>query len=105
MSHPDYSSDSHLVREDQTRSEYWRRNLQYVGILLSIWFAVSYGAGILFVDSLNEITVPGTGFPLCFWFAQQGSIYVFVVLIFVYVFLMNRLDRAFKVDEIEEVDE
>tara|TARA_B100001123_G_scaffold420584_1_gene527133 strand:- start:233 stop:550 length:318 start_codon:yes stop_codon:yes gene_type:complete len=105
MSHPDYSSDSNLVREDQTRSEYWRRNLQYVGILLSIWFAVSYGAGILFVDTLNEITVPGTGFPLGFWFAQQGSIYVFVVLIFVYVFLMNRLDRAFKVDEIEEVDE
>ena len=105
MSHPDYSSDSHLVREDQTRSEYWRRNLQYVGILLSIWFAVSYGAGILFVDTLNEITVPGTGFPLGFWFAQQGSIYVFVVLIFVYVFLMNRLDRAFEVDEIEEVGE
>ena len=105
MSHPDHSSDSRLVREDQIRSEYWRRNLQYVGILLSIWFAVSYGAGILFVDTLNEITVPGTGFPLGFWFAQQGSIYVFVVLIFVYVFLMNRLDRAFKVDEIEEVDE
>ena len=105
MSHPDHSSDSHLVREDQTRSEYWRRNLQYVGILLSIWFAVSYGAGILFVDTLNEITVPGTGFPLGFWFAQQGSIYVFVVLIFVYVFLMNRLDRALKVDEIEEVGE
>ena len=57
------------------------------------------------MDTLNEITVPGTGFPLGFWFAQQGSIYVFVVLIFVYVFLMNRLDRAFKVDEIEEVDE
>tara|TARA_B100000749_G_C18321825_1_gene421182 strand:+ start:382 stop:663 length:282 start_codon:yes stop_codon:yes gene_type:complete len=93
------------VREDQIRSEYWRRNLQYVGILLSIWFIVSYGAGILFVDTLNEITVPGTGFPLGFWFAQQGSIYVFVVLIFVYVFLMNRLDRAFKVDEIEEVGE
>ena len=101
MSHPDHSSDSRLVREDQIRSEYWRRNLQYVGILLSIWFAVSYGAGILFVDTLNEITVPGTGFPLGFWFAQQGSIYVFVVLIFVYVFLMNRLDRAFEVDEID----
>ena len=105
MSHPDHSSDSRLVCEDQIRSEYWRRNLQYVGILLSIWFAVSYGAGILFVDTLNEITVPGTGFPLGFWFAQQGSIYVFVVLIFVYVFLMNRLDRAFEVDEIEEVGE
>ncbi len=105
MSCPDHSSDPRHVREDQIRSEYWRRNLQYVGILLSIWFIVSYGAGILFVDTLNEITVPGTGFPLGFWFAQQGSIYVFVVLIFVYVFLMNRLDRAFEVDEMEEVGE
>ena len=105
MSYPDHSSDPRHVREDHIRSEYWRRNLQYVGILLSIWFIVSYGAGILFVDTLNEITVPGTGFPLGFWFAQQGSIYVFVVLIFVYVFLMNRLDRAFEVDEIEEVGE
>ncbi len=78
---------------------YWRRNLTYVGVLLTIWFLVSYGAGILFVEQLNAIRIPGTGFPLGFWFAQQGSIYVFVVLIFVYVFLMNRLDRDFGVDE------
>ena len=81
---------------------YWRRNLRYVGILLAIWFAVSYGAGILFADALNGIRIPGTGFPLGFWFAQQGSIYVFVVLIFVYVFLMNRLDREYDVDERDE---
>lgn len=79
--------------------DYWRKNLQYLGILLAVWFAVSYGAGILFVEQLNRIRIPGTGFPLGFWFAQQGSIYAFLVLIFVYVFLMNRLDREFDVDE------
>ena len=78
---------------------YWRRNLRYLAILLTIWFAVSFGAGILFVEPLDRIHIPGTGFPLGFWFAQQGSIYVFVVLIFVYVALMNRLDREFDVDE------
>jgi putative solute:sodium symporter small subunit len=86
------------------RSAYWRWNLRYLAILLTIWFAVSYGAGILFADALNQITIPGTGFPLGFWFAQQGAIYVFVVLIFVYVFLMNRLDREFGVDEVDEAD-
>ncbi|CAN5874385.1 DUF4212 domain-containing protein [soil metagenome] len=83
----------------RTPQEYWRRNLTYVAILLAVWFAVSYGAGILFVETLNAVRIPGTGFPLGFWFAQQGSIYVFVVLIFVYVWLMNRLDREFGVDE------
>ena len=78
---------------------YWRKNLTYVGMLLFVWFAISYGAGILFVGPLNSIRLPGTGFPLGFWFAQQGSIYVFVVLIFVYVYLMNRLDSEFGVDE------
>ena len=72
---------------------YWKANLRYLLILLSIWFAVSYGAGILLVDWLNGFRLGG--FQLGFWFAQQGSIYVFVVLIFVYVFLMNRLDRKF----------
>ena len=64
-----------------------------------IWFLVSYGCGILFVDALNQIRIPGTGFKLGFWFAQQGSIYVFVVLIFVYVWRMNRLDREHGVQE------
>jgi len=81
---------------------YWRRNLTYVGTLLAIWFLVSYGAGILFVEQLNTIRIPGTGFPLGFWFAQQGSIYIFVILIFVYVVLMNRLDREYGVDEDED---
>jgi putative solute:sodium symporter small subunit len=79
--------------------EYWRRNVRYMGILLSIWFIVSYGFGILLAKPLDAVQLPGTGFPLGFWFAQQGSIYVFVVLIFVYVRLMNGLDREFEVDE------
>ena len=76
---------------------YWRMNLTYVGILLIIWFTVSYGFSILFVNQLDQVRF--AGFKLGFWFAQQGSIYVFVLLIFVYVFLMNRLDRKFGVDE------
>ena len=77
--------------------QYWKTNLKYMVILLSIWFVVSYGCGILFVDALDAI--PFGGFKLGFWFAQQGSIYVFVILIFVYVLLMNRLDRKYDVDE------
>lgn len=77
--------------------DYWKKNLRYLLILLSIWFTVSYGCGILFADALNGIKIGG--FPLGFWFAQQGSIYVFVILIFVYVNLMNKLDKEFDVDE------
>ena len=84
----------------QKYKNYWRRNLQYLAVLLSVWFAVSYGFGILLVDELNTIRIGGFG--LGFWFAQQGSIYVFVVLIFVYVWLMNKLDKEFDVDEKEE---
>jgi putative solute:sodium symporter small subunit len=79
--------------------EYWRRNIRYLVGLLSVWFLVSYGFGILLAEPLNAFRVPGTGIPVGFWFAQQGSIYVFVALIFVYVRLMNRLDREFDVDE------
>jgi putative solute:sodium symporter small subunit len=79
--------------------EYWRRNIRYLVGLLSVWFLVSYGFGILLAEPLNAFRVPGTALPVGFWFAQQGSIYVFVALIFVYVRLMNRLDREFDVDE------
>jgi putative solute:sodium symporter small subunit len=68
-------------------------------LLLCVWFVVSFGFGILLAEPLNAFRLPGTGYPLGFWFAQQGSIYVFVVLIFVYVVLMNRLDRAYDLDE------
>jgi putative solute:sodium symporter small subunit len=95
--------EPHVDADPAARFEaYWRRNLRYVLVLLAIWFTVSFGFGILLVEPLNRITIPGTGFPLGFWFAQQGSIYVFVVLIFVYVRLMNRLDREFDVDEVPE---
>ena len=70
---------------------YWKINLRYVGILLGIWFLVSLVASVLMVDYLDQVRV--FGFKLGFWFAQQGSIYVFVVIIFVYMWLMNRLDR------------
>ena len=78
---------------------YWRRNVRYLAVLLSIWAAVSYGAGIFLVAPLNRLRIPGTGFKLGFWFAQQGAIYVFLLLIVVYVWLMNRLDREFDVHE------
>ena len=76
---------------------YWKKNLQYLGILLSIWFVVSYGFGILFKEAMDAI--PLGGFKLGFWFAQQGSIYVFVILIFVYVRLMNKLDKKYGFDD------
>lgn len=79
------------------RKKYWRENLKYLTILLAIWFLVSYGFGILWVDELNTIRLGG--FKLGFWFAQQGSIFVFVILIFVYVRLMNKLDKKYKVNE------
>ncbi|MEW6593786.1 MAG: DUF4212 domain-containing protein [Thermodesulfobacteriota bacterium] len=76
---------------------YWKKNLSYMVILLSIWAAVSYGCGILFAEQLNAIKVGG--FPLGFWFAQQGAIYVFVALIFIYYRLMEKLDREHDVHE------
>ena len=82
---------------EDNRKEYWNTNLRYLLILLSIWFLVSYVFGILMADTLDRIRIGGFG--LGFWFAQQGSIYVFVVLIFVYVRLMNSLDKKFDVHE------
>ena len=78
---------------------YWRTNVRLLIVLLLIWFSVSFGYGILFVEQLNQFQLPGTGFPLGFWFAQQGAIYVFVVLVFTYVVLMNRIDRRYGVQE------
>ena len=76
------------------KDTYWKTNLKYLVILLSIWFTVSFGFGIMLVDTLNQIQMGG--FKLGFWFAQQGAIYVFVILIFIYIYLMNRLDQKFK---------
>ncbi len=76
---------------------YWKTNIGYMVVLLSIWALVSYVFGILLVNELNSIRLGG--FPLGFWFAQQGAIYVFVMLIFVYFLLMRRLDRKYDIDE------
>ena len=73
--------------------------MRYLAVLLTIWAAVSFGAGIFLVEPLNRIRIPGTGFKLGFWFAQQGAIYTFVLIIVVYVVLANRLDRRFGVWE------
>lgn len=85
---------------DDARQEYWRRNLRLMITLLTIWFVVSFGAGILFVDQLNGIVVGD--FPMGFWFAQQGSIYTFVVLVGIYAWRMDRLDDEFEVAERDE---
>ena len=85
-----------MLEKRKKASAYWKENLRYLVILLAIWFAVSYGAGIIFKDALNNIRIGG--FKLGFWFAQQGAIYVFVLLIFVYVHLMNKLDKKYGYD-------
>ena len=77
--------------------EYWQRNVRILLTLLGLWFAVSYLFGILLVDQRNTIQMGG--FKLGFWFAQQGAIYFFVIIIFIYVWLMNKLDREFDVHE------
>ena len=86
-----------MSNKQENAVAYWKENLRYLTILLLIWFSVSYGAGILFRDALDSIQIGG--FPMGFWFAQQGSIYVFVALIFVYVRLMNKLDAKYGFDE------
>lgn len=71
---------------------YWISNMRIVAVLIALWAIVSLGCGVLFADRLNHYRLPGTGYPLGFWFAHQGSIMVFVVIILVYCVLMNRLD-------------
>ena len=73
-------------------ADYWRKNLTLIAILLSIWAFVSFGLGIYWAEDLHGIQAPLPGTPLGFWFAQQGSIFTFVILIWVYAWKMNRLD-------------
>ncbi len=87
-----------MASEEKTGGNYWRANMRLVVILLIIWALVSFGFGILLRPLLDTIPIGGVG--LGFWFAQQGSIYVFMILIFVYAWRMNRLDRDFNVDEV-----
>lgn len=78
-------------------SAYWKKNIRTLLILLLVWFVVSFGFGIILVEPLNQFKIGG--YPLGFWFAQQGAIYSFIVLIFIYVVRMNKLDREFDVNE------
>jgi len=82
---------------EKNLKRYWRTNLSYLAILLSAWFLVSFLFGIVWVEELNTIRLGG--FKLGFWFAQQGSIYAFVIIILIYIRLMNRLDRKYNVNE------
>jgi len=82
---------------DKTGEAYWKAVLTLIAQVLAVWFFVSFGCGILFADALNSMSIGG--YPLGFWFAQQGSMYVFIILIFVYAKLMNNLDRKFNVHE------
>lgn len=89
-------------RDNNRASAYWRRNLSLMLRLLLVWFVVSYGCGIILVDFLNQFRIGG--YKLGFWFAQQGSIYVFVALIFYYARRMAALDHEFQVDDEETED-
>ncbi|WP_371194177.1 DUF4212 domain-containing protein [Glaciecola sp. SC05] len=84
-------------KNENDQKAYWKENLSILFKLLAVWFVVSFGAGILFVEQLNNIHF--FGFKLGFWFAQQGAIYVFVALIFIYMKLMNSLDKKYGVEE------
>ena len=90
------ASDSVGRAEASKSSSYWRSNLRVIGALLCVWFAVPFGLGIVFVEPLNQFHLGG--FPLGFWFAQQGSIYVFIVLVLGYALWMRRLDREHGVE-------
>jgi putative solute:sodium symporter small subunit len=85
--------DLHHPQVRAALERYWRANVRLMCVLLFVWAAVSFGCGILFADWLNQFRLPFTGFPLGFWFAQQGSIVVFVLCILVYCICMNRLDK------------
>jgi putative solute:sodium symporter small subunit len=91
------SAEPDVLMQQQNRMAYWRANLRLMAICLSIWFVCSFGFGIILVEQMN--TIRFGGFKLGFWFAQQGSILIFVILIFFYAWRMNRIDRKYDVHE------
>lgn len=95
MSTPPTSASNDV--QEKRRKDYWRANIRLVSLCLAIWFLASYGCGILFAEYLNQFQL--FGFKLGFWFAQQGSIYIFLLLILFYVLRINALDRRFGVHE------
>ena len=103
--HVPVNTGPRAARSDAERlclRRYWSSNLRIMAVLLAVWFVAGLGCGVLWADWLNQFTLPGTAFPLGFWFAQQGSIVVFVVVILVYCLLMNRLDRKHR-DELVRI--
>ena len=94
---PPHTHHDEEVKSEATVQNYWAANVRLLLSLLAIWFAVSFGAGILFVEQLNTLQLGG--YPLGFWFAQQGAIYVFVALIFFYSRRMKAIERQFGVDD------
>ncbi|WP_018138481.1 MULTISPECIES: DUF4212 domain-containing protein [unclassified Thioalkalivibrio] len=86
-----------MSQEDLSRQAYWREHLRLLAICLAVWFLVSFGLGIILAAPLNAFSIGG--YPLGFWFAQQGAIYTFIILIFVYAWRMNVLDRKYNVHE------
>jgi putative solute:sodium symporter small subunit len=82
-----------MTQESERNRSYWRANLKIVSWLMVVWFLCSFGFGIIFSDTLDQFRVGG--FKLGFWFAQQGSIYIFILLVFIYVYLMNKLDKTY----------
>ncbi|HAY36115.1 MAG: DUF4212 domain-containing protein [Rhodothermales bacterium] len=91
-----HTPDERDPRVAAARGRYWKKNLTIMAVLLLIWAAAGLGAGVLFADTLNAFYLGG--YPLGFWFAQQGSIFTFVVLIFIYAVLLNRLDKQHHAD-------
>ncbi|HIK71659.1 MAG TPA: DUF4212 domain-containing protein [Gammaproteobacteria bacterium] len=89
-----------MNKESERNTSYWKTNLKIISWLMIVWFLCSFGFGIIFSDTLDQFRIGG--FKLGFWFAQQGSIYIFILLVFVYVYLMNKLDKNYS--ETEEKD-
>ena len=94
MNHPNTPNPSSAGNKQKKRNSYWNKNLKIMSLLLFCWFFFSLGCGVLWVDFMNQWTIPGTGFKLGFWFAQQGSILAFVIIVLIYALLMNRVDKA-----------
>ena len=92
------------TRASEALRRYWRANIRIMAVLLGLWALAGLGAGILFADKLNAYYISGTGFPLGFWFAHQGSIIVFVLLILAYCLYMNQLDKRHR-RELENTDQ
>ncbi|WP_240624696.1 DUF4212 domain-containing protein [Aurantiacibacter odishensis] len=90
-------TDNEAERLEAAKKAYWRANIRLLAVLMSVWFAVSFVAGILFRDFLDQFSIGG--YPLGFWFAQQGAIYVFLALIAIYVVAMHRIERKFDLDD------